>query len=201
VREQSSGWTLRDIITTVLLSVVMVVIQAALNIIFMFNNFASMVLSTGVIVLVLGPVYTLLVTRVAKRGTSLAYLTMVGMAYLASGNWYLLPWYVLVGLICEAILWKGGSCQDPRKVIAACTVSGFLHQGTNLLPIVLFWDTYYAFSTSAGQDPAYVKDYLLYYTNPAWLAFILAFTLACALTGGVIGSRLIQKHFQKAGVL
>ena len=53
MREQSSGWTLRDIITTVLLSVVMVVIQAALNIIFMFNNFASMVLSTGVIVLVL----------------------------------------------------------------------------------------------------------------------------------------------------
>ena len=48
MREQSSGWTLRDIITTVLLSVVMVVIQAALNIIFMFNNFASMVLSTGV---------------------------------------------------------------------------------------------------------------------------------------------------------
>ena len=145
--------------------------------------------------------YTLLVTRVAKRGASLAYLTMVGMVYLASGNWYLLPWYVLVGLICEAILWRGGSCQDSRKVIAACTVSGFLHQGTNLLPIVLFWDTYYAFSTSAGQDPTYVKDYLLYYTNPAWLAFILAFTLVCALAGGVIGGRLIQKHFQKAGVL
>ena len=201
VRKQSSRWTVRDVITTTLLSVVMIVIQAALNVIFMFNSFASMVLSTGVIVLILGPVYALLITRVAKRGASLAYLTMVGMVYLASGNWYLLPWYVLVGLICEAILWRGGSCQDPRKVIAACTVSGFLHQGTNLLPIVLFWDTYYAFSTSAGQDPTYVNDYLLYYTNPAWLAFILALTLVCALAGGVIGSRLIQKHFQKAGVL
>lgn len=201
VRKQSSRWTVRDVITTVLLSVVMIVIQAALNVIFMFNNFASMVLSTGVIVLILGPVYALLITRVAKRGASLAYLTMVGMVYLASGNWYLLPWYVLVGLICEAILWRGGSCQDSRKVIAACTVSGFLHQGTNLLPIVLFWDTYYAFSTSAGQDPTYVNDYLLYYTNPAWLAFILALTLVCALAGGMIGGRLIQKHFQKAGVL
>lgn len=201
MRKQSSRWTVRDVITTTLLSVVMIVIQAALNVIFMFNNFASMVLSTGVIVLILGPVYALLITRVAKRGASLAYLTMVGMVYLASGNWYLLPWYVLVGLICEAILWRGGSCQDSRKAIAACTVSGFLHQGTNLLPIVLFWDTYYAFSTSAGQDPTYVNDYLLYYTNPAWLAFILAFTLVCALAGGVIGGRLIQKHFQKAGVL
>lgn len=201
VRKQSSRWTVRDVITTVLLSVVMIVIQAALNVIFMFNNFASMVLSTGVIVLILGPVYALLITRVAKRGASLAYLTMVGMVYLASGNWYLLPWYVLVGLICEAILWRGGSCQDSRKVIAACTVSGFLHQGTNLLPIVLFWDTYYAFSTSAGQDPTYVNDYLLYYTNPAWLAFILALTLVCALAGGMIGGKLIQKHFQKAGVL
>lgn len=201
MRKQSSRWTVRDVITTVLLSVVMIVIQAALNVIFMFNNFASMVLSTGVIVLILGPVYALLITRVAKRGASLAYLTMVGMVYLASGNWYLLPWYVLVGLICEAILWRGGSCQDSRTVIAACTVSGFLHQGTNLLPIVLFWDTYYAFSTSAGQDPTYVNDYLLYYTNPAWLAFILALTLVCALAGGMIGGRLIQKHFQKAGVL
>jgi len=51
VRKQSSRWTVRDVITTVLLSVVMIVIQAALNVIFMFNNFASMVLSTGVIVL------------------------------------------------------------------------------------------------------------------------------------------------------
>ena len=52
MRKQSSRWTVRDVITTVLLSVVMIVIQAALNVIFMFNNFASMVLSTGVIVLI-----------------------------------------------------------------------------------------------------------------------------------------------------
>ncbi|MBQ9069458.1 MAG: MptD family putative ECF transporter S component, partial [Eggerthellaceae bacterium] len=97
-----SKWTIRDLITAVLLSMLMIVVQVILNIVFMANNFMSMVLSTAIIVLVLGIIYVVLVTRVPKRGVTLLFCTMCGIVYLLSGNWYLLPWFILVGLVSEA---------------------------------------------------------------------------------------------------
>ena len=35
-------------------------------------------------------------------------MTLLGLVFLIMGNWYLLPYYMLVGVICEAILWRNG---------------------------------------------------------------------------------------------
>ncbi|MBQ9068385.1 MAG: MptD family putative ECF transporter S component, partial [Eggerthellaceae bacterium] len=106
-----------------------------------------------------------------------------------------------VGLVSEAILWKRGSYSNPKRIIASWTANGLLHQGTNLLPILFFWDVYYSFAMESGMDQSYVDDYLKYYTEPGWLAFILILTLVCAFVGALIGTKLLDKHFRKAGVL
>lgn len=198
---KENAWSVRDLITAVLLAMLMIVIQVILNVVFMLNNFVSMVLSTGIIVLVVGAVYPLLISRVPKRGVTLLYCAMTGIAYLLSGNWYLLPWFILVGLVSEAILWKRGSYGKRGRVIASWTANGLLHQGTNILPIAFFWDVYYTFAMESGMEQSYVDDYLKYYTDPAWLAFILALTAVCAFLGVYIGTKLLDKHFSKAGVL
>ena len=194
-------WTVRDVITAVLLAMLMIVAQVILNVVMMFNNFVSMVLSTAIIMFFVGIVYVLLLSRVPKRGVTLLYCTMAGIVYLLSGNWYLLPWFIFVGLVSEAILWQQGSYQKPSRIIASWTVNGLLHQGTNLLPILFFWDVYYNFAMESGMDQAYVDDYLMYYTEPGWLIFILVFTAVCAFAGAFVGTKLMKKHFEKAGVL
>ena len=92
------------------------------------------------------------------------------------GNWFLLPYYVLVGILCEAILWKEGSCQKPKRLTAAWTAASLLYNGVNLLPIWFFWDTYYDFAIASGMEQSYIDSYVRYYTSPGWLAFILLFT-------------------------
>ena len=44
-------------------------------------------------------------------------------------------------------------------------------------------------------------SYVRYYTSPGWLAFILLFTTLMGFLGCMVGSRLIRRHFKKAGVL
>lgn len=197
----SAKWTIRDVITTVLMSVLLIVIQVVINVVCMPNDFVSMVLSTPIHVGICGIAYVLMITRVAKRGVTLVYTTMVGVVYLISGNWYLLPWYVLVGVICEIILWKKDSYQKSAKVIAAWGVNGLLHQGTNFLPIAFFWSTYYNFAMQSGMEQSYVDSYLNYFTHPGWVTLIVVLTLGFALLGAFIGTRLTKKHFEKAGVL
>ena len=101
----------------------------------------------------------------------------------------------------EAILWKEGSCQKPKRLTAAWTAASLLYNGVNLLPIWFFWDTYYDFALASGMEQSYIDSYVRYYTSPSWLAFILLFTTLMGFLGCMVGSRLIRRHFQKAGVL
>ena len=197
---QSNKWNVKDVITTVLLTVLLIIIQLVINMICMVNDFISMVLSVGITMLVCAPIYFLLVSRVHKRFVTFAYMTILGLVFLIMGNWYQLPYFIIIGVICEAILWHKG-WESKKKLTMAWTLSSLLYNGVNLLPLWFFWDTYYDFAIASGMEPSYIKSFVYYYTSPGWLIFILIFTTAGGFVGSLIGGRLINKHFKKAGVL
>ena len=74
--------TIKDVITTVLLSALLVVIQFIVNIVCMANHFVSMTLSVGFSVFICAPVYFLMVQRVGKRGVSFIYMRWFPACYL-----------------------------------------------------------------------------------------------------------------------
>ena len=54
---QTKKWTVKDVITTVLLSVLLILIQLVVNMVCMVNDFVSMVLSVGFTMLLCAPIY------------------------------------------------------------------------------------------------------------------------------------------------
>lgn len=197
----TSKWSIQDIITTVLMSVLLIVIQFMINMICQVNNFLSMVLSTGMNMMLCGPVYCVMIGRIRKPMVSFIYLTMVVFVFFLTGNWYVLPYLMTVGLISEIILWRYDIFQHPWKIVLSWTVISLLYHGVNLLPIWFFWDTFSRFAMKSGMEREYVNAYVRYYTEPHWLIFILVFTVICGLTGAMLGIRLTRKHFVKSGVL
>ena len=194
-------WSVKDVITTVLLSAVLIVIQLLMNMVCMVNDFVSMVLSVGIAAFLCAPVYMLMVSRIGKRFVTLIYMTLLGAIFFLMGNWFLLPYFIVVGFLCEAILWKQGSCDNSNRMTASWTVASFLYNGINLLPIWFFWDTYYDFAISSGMEQSYIESYVHYYTAYSWIVFILLFTTLMGFLGCMLGKRLIHRHFKKAGVL
>ena len=193
-------WNIKDVITTVLLTVLLIVIQLIVNMVCMANDFVSMVLSVGITMILCAPVYFLMISRVRKHFVSLIYMIILGLVFLIMGNWYLLPYFFIVGIICEAILWKDG-WNSKKKMIIAWSTASLLYNGVNLLPIWFFWDTYEAFALSSGMEQSYIDSFVHYYTSPGWLMFIILFTMLCGFLGSLIGGKLGNKHFKKAGVL
>ena len=194
-------WSVKDVITTVLLSAVLIVIQLLVNMVCMVNDFVSMVLSVGIAAFLCAPVYMLMVSRIGKRFVTLIYMTLLGAIFFLMGNWFLLPYFIVVGFLCEAILWKQGSCDNSNRMTASWTVASFLYNGINLLPIWFFWDTYYDFAISSGMEQSYIESYVHYYTAYSWIVFILLFTTLMGFLGCMLGKHLIHRHFKKAGVL
>ena len=64
--DKKKKWTVKDVITTVLLSAVLIVIQFVVNMVCMANDFVSMVLSVGITMFLCAPVYMLMVSRMAS---------------------------------------------------------------------------------------------------------------------------------------
>ena len=88
--KETNKWSVRDVITTVLLSAVLIVIQLVVNMVCMANDFVSMVLSVGITMFLCAPVYMLMVSRIGKRFVTLIYMTLLGVIFLLMGNWFLL---------------------------------------------------------------------------------------------------------------
>ncbi len=197
---ENTKWKVKDVITTVLLTLVLIVIQFAINMVCMASYFASMVLSVGVSMLVCAPVYFLMVSRISKRFVSLLYLTIIGTVYLLMGNWYLLPYFVCIGIICECVLWNNG-WESRKKIACSWTIVSLLYNGINLLPIHFFWDAFEAFAIQSGMEQSYIDSYVSYYTSVNWLVFIIAFSTICGLVGSIVAGKLLDKHFKKSGVL
>ena len=135
--KETNKWSVRDVITMVLLSAVLIVIQLVVNMVCMANDFVSMVLSVGITMFLCAPVYMLMVSRIGKRFVTLIYMTILGVIFLLMGNWFLLPYYVLVGILCELILWKEGSCQKPKRLTAAWTAEPAVQRGQSAAHLVL----------------------------------------------------------------
>ncbi len=194
-------WEIKDVITVVLLSLFLILIQFIVNMVCMANHFVSMVLSVGFTMFLCAPVYYLLLCRIRKHFVTLVYMSIVGVIFMFMGNWYLLPYFAVVGIVCEVILWKDCSERHPKQIIAAWTFVSLLYNGVNLLPIWFFWKTYYSFAKSSGMDQSYINSYIGYYKTPGWIIFIVIFTTICGLTGGLAGKKIMEKHFKKAGLL
>ena len=184
----NNKWTVKDVITTVLLTVLLIGIHFVVITVSMVNQFFNCVLSPGVSMFFSAPVYMLMVSRVNKRFVSLTYLTILGVFFLLTGNLFRFGRPTMRGGTMEA------GILSQRKEIN-------LRNGGNLLPLLFFWDTFYAFAVASGMDQSYIDSYIQYYTSPGWLIFIVSFSVICGFLGSILGSRLIGKHFKKAGVL
>ena len=99
--DKKKKWTVKDVITTVLLSAVLIVIQLVVNMVCMANDFVSMVLSVGITMFLCAPVYMLMVSRIGKRFVTLIYMTILGVIFPADGK------LVLASLLC--------SCGNPLR--------------------------------------------------------------------------------------
>jgi energy-coupling factor transport system substrate-specific component len=145
---------------------------------------------------VLGSVYMLYVTRIPKPWAIMLLAVLVGLLTSMDGFWICLIWSLALGLAAEFIARRGIS--SGKRLVLSFMVFG----GTNMGPAWMlllakqrFLDVcagYY------GQDYADTLDSL----TPWWIIFVfLAMAIVGGFIGGTLGSRILKKHFEKAGIV
>ncbi len=147
-----------------------------------------------------GIVYMLMALRVGKRGTLLIMGTLTGILFALMGSPIILPYCILIAFIAEFTLFKGEGSQyrnRHRQALAYGIYGAFFSIGSYM--------TIYLLGRSQLENMRYSKeaiDELIYFAySPIWMTFGLIGGFILSIAGCYLATKLLQKHFVKAGYL
>lgn len=140
--------------------------------------------------------FMLFLTKVKKFGMVLIMSILMGiLMWLTGMSYYALICGLVSGLIAEFILKKGEYKSAKRAVIAHGIFS--LWVWSNYIPLFFFADKYWSTRQNFGQEYIEALTKLM----PVWMCpvhFVLCFVFG--VVGGLLGLKILKKHFIKAGI-
>ena len=147
---------------------------------------------------VLGIPFMLYVTRVKTFGliTLMAILSGLLMGLTGMGFWGV-PMGAVFGLLGDLIL-KSGGYRSAAKILVGYAVFSLWMVGTYIPMYFMVEAAYESFAASFGDE--YATQVMA--VMPPWsLALVVVGIFLGALVGGLLGRRLLRKHFARAGIV
>ena len=147
--------------------------------------------------LITGIPFMLFLTRVKKFGlvTLMGILSGLLMGLTGMGYWGV-PLGLVFGFLGDMIL-KSGDYKSAKKGLIGYAVFSLWMVGTYVPMYFMVEASWKSFADSFGNEYA---DKVMA-VMPTWsIVLVIAGIFVCALIGGVIGQKLLKKHFEKAGI-
>lgn len=186
-----------DLITIGIFAALYIVIVFGIGL-FGFLNPAVMLVALASGILAGGVPFMLFLTRVRHAGMVLIFAAITSGLMTLTGHppiGFLLT--LLCALLAEIVLWFGEYRSQRMGVLAYAVYS--LWYCTPLLPIFYARDEYFADPSMQQMGQNYVEQ-MNDLLSPTVLAAFSASTVLFGLLGGLLGLRMLRKHFEKAGL-
>ena len=143
-----------------------------------------------------GIVFMLFLTKVKKFGMVPLMGILFGIIMWLTGmSYYALVIGTVTSLIAEIIL-KGGQYKSAKRAVLANGVFS-IWIWSNYVPLFFFADKYWSTRQSFGQEYIEALTKLM----PLWMCPVLFVScFVFGILGGLLGLKLLKKHFAKAGI-
>lgn len=182
-------------IFSILIYIVNAIVGIALTPVMAF----AMPLISGVCLFFSATVYLVMAMKIGKRGTLLLMAVVTGLIYTIMGVPLMLAFFILAGLIGEAVLFKGDGGQYRRisRQALAYAAYGALFGLGAYVTIYVYGSDY----LEAMYDPE-MRERMAYFAySPVWIIGSAAFSFILTLLGSLLAAKLLRKHFMKSGLI
>ncbi|MGO1853916.1 MAG: MptD family putative ECF transporter S component [Microbacteriaceae bacterium] len=187
----------RDVVTVAICAVIAMVIYTVVGMLLTPIYGPAYPLVGPICVLFTAPLWVLATYRAPKHGSALLFFLIIALINALPGYWYMLPYLLIGGLVCEAILWKKGSYQNNTLNSLAFVVFAVMNSIGTFLPIWLFGPSYYE-QLGQGEMGDLFTGYAF---SPLGVAIGVITGAILALVGHWLGRKMLTKHFVKAGIV
>ncbi|MGO3796828.1 MAG: MptD family putative ECF transporter S component [Pauljensenia sp.] len=194
--QTSTGLSPRNLINIGVFTAIYFVITYVTGMLGFFNPF-MMFVGWVVGILLNGTVIMLFLARTPTFGALTVLNTIVGLLMFLTGHvWYTVIGAALVGFLADLVANSAHYRSLPRNVVAYAVAQLWLV--FPLLPIFYQADTYFA-SITSSMGPEYADGMRALFTHGVIVVWALVIVLV-ALLGGWIGTRILHRNFERAGV-
>ncbi|SJM61061.1 MptD family putative ECF transporter S component [Gulosibacter sp. 10] len=196
-RARATRFTARDLLNVAIFAVIYFVIVFVIAMLGIISPIA-MLLTLPLSAIAAGIPYMLFLTRVRHAGPVALFGLVVGLLYLMVGH----PWastLLTIGLsvLAELIL-RAGGYRSAWAAIWAYTAFSAWFLGP-WIPLFLDREEYLRSNGMTAMGAEYVAAFNETVTVPAVLGMVVL-TVLCGFLGALLGTRLLRKHFARAGL-
>lgn len=145
--------------------------------------------------LFLGIIYTLMCTKINKKGAPLIY--GLGLALVQAMQFWVVGLVMGLGGIAAENIWEKLGRKKANTIMICYTVQlTFLYLGM-VLPLIFLKEMY--LKTLSAYAELYTG---VYEVACGYMFFVALFaTIVSSIIGGFIGKKVLKKHFEKAGIV
>lgn len=153
----------------------------------------------AVVALVTGPVYVLMLIKVPRRGAFTANGLATAVAFMLTG-FFTVSLVVAVGGILADVVAATGNFRRPWTNVAAYVVFRVAQAVGTYIPFYLWADSFVGDLAASGKVNQEFLDIFVNNLSSAMGAAILLANVVAACLGGIMGYRMLDRHFRRAGI-
>lgn len=139
--------------------------------------------------------------RVNKHGLLFAWAGIYGLIQGVMGYMFLLPYFLVVGLLAEVSMIGKDTYRNPLRTTIGWTINSIGNIVGSAVPLWWAWDSYSVMALESGFTNKTLDMQLSMATSPGLMLVAIVITAVLAILGCLFGQRLLRKHFEKAGIV
>ncbi len=147
-----------------------------------------------------GSIFMLYIAKIPKGGSILVLGILAGILLFITGMfWMMSVFFIVLGFIADRIA-LSGKYQSFSKNLTAYCVFALAPMGA-YIPMAVMPAQFDAFMQKKGDVSSFSG--IIHSIGANWWAIpaMILGTLLCAIIGGMMGRKLLKKHFEKAGIV
>ena len=153
-----------------------------------------------IVALFTGTVFMLYVAKIPKKG-ALSILGVIAaiLLFVTGMFWMMSVFFLVFGVIADFICASADFRSFKKNLLAYCVMA--LAPMGAYIPMVVMPAQFDAFMKNKGDFASF--EGVIHSIGATWWAIpvMIIGTIVCAIIGGLIGKKLMKKHFEKAGVV
>ncbi|MBR0486058.1 MAG: MptD family putative ECF transporter S component [Oscillospiraceae bacterium] len=198
-KNESKFIGIKEIVAVTLFSVLTFVISMLTAMPFAASVHLQLYVGYALMAIISGPIYVLMISKAPKIGTQVLFFGLKGLYMLLMGQVLTGIIFIIGGVLCELIV-MGDGYRNMVKSGVAYALHTTLYGLGSFFPVIFFADNYAKQLIDKGYQQELVDTMLSLYRSPLIVATVALVLMISSVIGMCIGSRMIKKHFQPAGV-
>lgn len=196
--------TLKDLVLDVLLSCLVLAIAATVVPLFTpLGLFLSSILALITPAVLGGPIYVLMTSKSPRIGTYLIFSVIFGVFFLISGSLVTALFFVGAGLLAELSML--GNRKKKWRALAPYLIHWFFYTYAATAQMIFMQNvvvrTYMGMGMDEAAATAAMNSIAEVYTAPVNMLIVGVCALASGTLGYFLGTRVMKRHFEAAGVV